>query len=200
MGKKCIPGIICIENMTLFILCILIGLVIYFIYNQSNQKESPPQKIIIVPPPSSPSLIGLATRANDSFNDPYAPPLKNDGYVYPPNSGDVRGIPVNIETRGTGMSYQQVGILTPVGGNNTNDLILPLMGRKLMNGRDKWQYYTMANGSSTIHTKLPVSVNGKSCTSEYGCDNIYNGDTVYVEGYKDAFRATIYDNAVMEYL
>jgi len=126
MGKKCIPGIICIENMTLFILCILIGLVIYFIYNQSNQKHAPaaaPQKIIIVPPPTTPSLIGLATRRNDSFNDPYAPPLKNDGYVYPTNSGDVRGIPVNIETRGTGMSYQQVGILTPVGGNNTNDLI-----------------------------------------------------------------------------
>ena len=25
---------------------------------------------------------------------------------------------------------------------------------------------------------------------------IYNGDTIYVEGYNDAFRATIYDNAV----
>jgi hypothetical protein len=47
--------------------------------------------------------------------------------------------------------------------------------------------------------KLPISFKKKSCTSEYGCDNIYNGDTVYVEGYKDAFQATIYDNAVMEY-
>ena len=25
--------------------------------------------------------------------------------------------------------------------------------------------------------KLPVSHKSKSCTSEYGCDNIYNGDT-----------------------
>ena len=202
MGKKCIPGIICIENMTLFILCILIGLVIYFIYNQSNNQKHPqipPQKIIIVPP-QQPSLIGLATRANDSFNDPYAPPLKNDGYMYPTNSGDVRGIPVNIETRGTGMAYQQVGILTPVGGNNINDLILPLMGRKLMNGRDKWQYYTMANGSSTIHTKLPVSVNGKSCTGEYGCNDIQNGDTVYVEGYNEAFKVRTYDTDTIKYL
>ena len=203
MGKKCIPGIICIENMTLFILCILIGLVIYFIYNQSKPTQiSAPQKIIIVPPPSTPqpSLIGLATRTNDSFNDPYAPPLKKDGYIYPTNSGDVRGIPVNIETRGTGMSYQQVGILTPVGGNNTGDLILPLMGRKLMNGRDKWQYYTMANGASTIHTKLPVSVNGKSCTGEYGCNDIQNGDTVYVEGYNTVFTATIYENGTFSYI
>ena len=207
MGKKCIPGIICIENMTLFILILLIGLVIHFIYNQSGQKihqtHPPSQKIIIVPPPQQPSLIGVATRANDSFNDPYAPPLKNDGYMYPTNSGDVRGmpgIPVNIETRGTGMSYQQVGILTPTGGNNTNDLILPLMGRKLMNGRDKWQYYTMANGSGNINTKLPVSVNGKSCTGEYGCNDIQNGDTVYVEGYNTVFTATVYENGTFSYI
>jgi len=205
MGKKCIPGIICIENMTLFVLCILIGLVVYFIYNQSNKRQMPvppPQKIVIVTPPSAPqsSLIGLATRANDSFNDPYAPPLKNDGYIYPTNSSDVRGIPVNIETRGTGMTYQQIGILTPIGGNSANDLILPLMGRKLMNGRDKWQYYTMANGSSTIHTKLPVSVNGKSCTGEYGCNDIQNGDTVYVEGYNTVFTATVYENGTFSYI
>lgn len=206
MGKKCIPGIICIENMTLFVLIILIGLVVYFIYSQSAQKQTPhsAQKIIIVPSPPAgapqPSLVGIATRANDSFNDPYSPPLKNDGYMYPTNSSDVRGIPVNIETRGTGMSYQQIGILTPTGGNGSNDLILPLMGRKLMNGRDKWQYYTMANGSSTIHTKLPVSINGKSCTGEYGCNDIQNGDTVYVEGYNTVFTATVYENGTFSYI
>jgi hypothetical protein len=200
MGKKCIPGIICIENMTLFMLLILIGLVIYFILNQSVQKQHiPQQKIIVVPPPPTP--IGLATRTNDSLNDPYSPPLKNDGYVYPTNSGDVRGIPVNIETRGTGMSYQQIGILTTgASAAGSGDLILPLMGRKLMNGRDKWQYYTMANGSNSIHTKLPVSVNGKSCTGEYGCNDIQNGDTVYVQGYNTIFTATVYENGTFSYI
>ena len=48
--------------------------------------------------------------------------------------------------------------------------------------------------------KLPVSHKGRSCTNEYGCDNIYNGDTVYVEGYKAAFKATIYDNDTMRYI
>ena len=38
--------------------------------------------------------------------------------------------------------------------------------------------------------KLPVVNRGKSCTGEYGCDNLQNGDTVYVEGYNDAFKAT----------
>jgi hypothetical protein len=48
--------------------------------------------------------------------------------------------------------------------------------------------------------KLPISFKNKSCTSEMGCDSVYNGDTVYVEGYSDLFRVTLYDNASMEYI
>lgn len=207
MAKKCIPGVICIENMTLFILLLAIGLVIYMIYSQhkyiysqhkyNNQKNAPDHaKIVVI---QQPTLASVATRRNDSFNDPYSPPLKDDGYYHPRDSSDVRGIPVNIETRGTGMSYQQIGILTPITGSG-DALILPLMGRRWLNGRDKWQYYTMANGVGNISTKLPVSVNGKSCTGEYGCNEIQNGDTVYVEGYKNTFSATIYENGTFSYI
>ena len=48
--------------------------------------------------------------------------------------------------------------------------------------------------------KLPVTNAGRSCTSEYGCDNLYNGDTVYVEGYNDAFKVTMYDNNTIRYI
>ena len=48
--------------------------------------------------------------------------------------------------------------------------------------------------------KLPVVKNGKSCTNEYGCDNLYNGDTIYVEGYNDAFKVTVYDNDTIRYI
>ena len=58
-------------------------------------------------------------------------------------------------------------------------------GRPLMANRDKWQFYTMNN-----NIKLPIVNRGKSCTNEYGCDNLYNGDSVYVEGIKDAFNVT----------
>jgi len=200
MAKKCIPGVICIENMTLFILLLVIGMVIYIIYSQhknNNFKNLPEQsKIVVI---QQPSLASIATRRNVSLNDPYYPPLKDDGYYHPRNSSDVRGIPVNIETRGSGMAYQQIGILTPITSGG-DALILPLMGRKWMNGRDKWQYYTMANGMSNISTKLPISVNGKSCTGEYGCNEIQNGDTVYVEGYKTTFTATIYENGTFSYI
>lgn len=193
MAKKCIPGVICIENMTLFVLVITIGLVGYLIYNQNKPITQKPN-VMVMPP-----LVGIPTRSNDSFNDPYSPPLKTNGYTEQ-SSYDMRGgIPINVETRATGMNYQQIGILTPLNGTD-NTMILPLMGRKLMTGREKWQYYTMANGVGTIHTKLPVSKNGKSCTGEYGCDDIQNGDTVYVEGYKTTFTATIYENINFSYI
>lgn len=196
MGKKCVPGVFCIENMTLFILIMITILLCYMYYQQYIKETKENTKIVIVNPPASSPLVGISTR-NDVLNDPYAPPMKNDGYFFPPDSGDIRGIPVNIRTRGLDMNYQQVGILTRT--NSSAELILPLMGRRLMNGRDKWQYYTMSN-TGNLNTKLPVSVKGKSCTGEYGCDNIMNGDIVYVEGYKDTFNATIYENNLFNYI
>ena len=46
--------------------------------------------------------------------------------------------------------------------------------------------------------KLPITFKNKSCTSDQGCDNVYNGDTLYVEGYNDLFRVTVYDNNTMQ--
>ena len=140
-------------------------------------------------------LMSLATR-NDPFNDPYAPPLKADGLYFPPDSGDIRGIPINMRTRGMNTSYSQVGILTRKGGS---EMILPLMGRRNTTSRDKWQYYTISN-SGNLNTKLPIKVKGRSCTSEYGCDEVYDGDTVYVEGYKETFQATVYENGLFQYI
>jgi len=199
MGKKCIPGLFCIENMTLFLLIVIFVLLIYMWYTQIVKPLNERAKVIVVnTPPQQASLnVGLATR-QDPFNDPYAPPMKTDGLFYPPDSSDIRGIPINIRSRGLNTGYQQIGILTRT--NSGSDMILPLMGRRVMSGRDKWQYYTISNSSGNINTKLPISKNGKSCTSEYGCDDINNGDVVYVEGYKDTFVATVYENNLFQYI
>jgi hypothetical protein len=53
---------------------------------------------------------------------------------------------------------------------------------------------------SNNSVRLPISVNGKSGNDEYGVDEIYNGDTVYVEGYNDIFKATIYKNNNFNYV
>jgi hypothetical protein len=180
MGKKCIPGVFCVENMTLFLL-IFILVVLLYLYHATLRNNNGDTKIVVV----SKDL------GESSPNNILATPPQN---IMP--LGAIAGaIPVNIESRGPSPSFTQVGILT----KSAENLILPLMGRRLSSSRDKRQYYTMSN-TGNINTKLPISKNGKSCTGEYGCDEIYDGDTVYVEGYADTFRATIYETSVFNYI
>jgi hypothetical protein len=209
MGKKCLPmgsGIICFENMTLFVLVLLtigVGYLHYVQFVKPSQRNSPaPQRNSPAPQRNSPAPQPQITYVSQDSH--YVPPLNTidvRGPIElppPPHLGV--GIPVNIRTSTANTSYRQIGILTKSVRNN-DPLILPLFGRNLLNGRDKWQYYTMSNsGGASFNAKLPISVNGRSCTGEYGCDGIYNGDTVYVEGYEDTFRATIYENATMNYI
>jgi len=197
-NKKCIPGLFCMENMTMFLLFVLIITVIYMYYthlvkpnlkNQSNASFSQP--VIIMPAQNkdvAPVTLAPISSRTQPLEDIYSPPLKKEG----------PGLPINISTRGPETSYTQVGILTRE--NSHEDLILPLMGRKSATNRDKFQYYSMTNSAGNINTKLPISVKGKSCTSDLGCDEIFNGDTVFVEGYKDTFRATIYENVMYKYI
>jgi hypothetical protein len=194
--KKCIPtggGFICIENMTLFLLVLLAISVAYLYYRQFHSEKKTETKIVV----NVPSMASTSS-VSDSL---YIPPLNTidvRGPVeLPPRVSD--GIPVNIRTSTANTAYRQVGILTR-SGNGGEPLILPLFGRNLLNGRDKWQYYTIANSNAAFNAKLPISVNGRSCTNEYGCDSVSNGDTVYVEGYDDTFRATIYENATLSYI
>ena len=204
---KCLPNMFCIRNTTIFFIIILSVIGIYFFYsNYSKVAETQITPSMATPQMSVSPLFMMSSRVanSDVLEDPYAPPLRNDSYFGGINGGGgtntmmpmAAGIPINVRTQGPPINtnYRQVGLLTRINGKET---ILPLMGRPLQKNRDKWQFYTMSDKNNSV--KLPISFKKKSCTSEYGCDNIYNGDTVYVEGYKDAFQATIYDNAVMEY-
>jgi hypothetical protein len=122
--------------------------------------------------------------ATNPLTNLYSPPVRNNNDFNIPS----------IATQPLDPNYRQFGILTR---NTGSSEILPLMGRRLTKSRDKWQYYTMSGNN--LQVKLPISVNGKSCTGEYGCNEIYNNDTVYVEGFKDIFIATIYENNSFSY-
>ena len=163
MAKKCPPGVICIENMTMTFLIIITCIFLYF-YNKN-----------------------LFTR-NFIINKQYTNhnlPDNNIQHIQP----EIKHMPVNVRTQGNqhNQTYNQIGILSRT---TAEDVIMPLFGRNIHNGRDKWQYYTLTEHN----VRLPISVSGKSCTNEYGCDSVGNGDYVYVEGYNDAFKVTIYDD------
>jgi hypothetical protein len=190
MGKKCIPGVICIENMTLFLLIVIVVFMMYFYAKMES-------KIVVIQQPSQPlqSLGNNASIPVSDGNNASIPVSDGNNASIPVLDGQTASLspPVNrMYMTQSSSQYTQVGILT-----RTNDLILPLMGRRT--GRhDKMQYYTMSN-TGPINTKLPISKNGKSCTGEYGCDEITNGDTVFVEGYSDTFKATVYESGQFSY-
>ena len=222
MARRCPPGVICVQNalfISMFIFLVL--LLAFFVYRSTisldktmtnnlsvlshNQNQQLNSSNIQSKGFSSlfdnTPLQGLFPRPNYSYSNmendvlmnPYSAPHRDDR-VFNFNNGDVRGgIPINVRTQGVDSSYRQIGILTR---QNGSEMILPLMGRPLITNRDKWQFYTMNDNN----IKLPIVNKGKSCTNEYGCDNLYNGDTVFVEGLGDAFKVTVYDNAMAKYL
>jgi len=211
MAKKCPPGIICIENYTFLFFGLLILTVLIFLYINSNKSNNLLSKSSydyrgikgncknkdyiqrekgLFPKPS----YSFSNVNNDILLNPYSAPTRDDRVFNNENYNGPK-IPINQPTQSVDTNYRQIGILTRVHGGET---ILPLMGRPLFSNRDKWNFYTMNDKNNMI--KLPITFKNKSCTSDQGCDNVYNGDTVYVEGYNDLFRVTVYDNNVMQYI
>lgn len=203
MAKKCPPGVLCIENITLFFILIIVIISLYlatqFMYSKELKREDrETQKINLVHNRDDVYLKQnslYSNRPNDVFMNPYNPPLKNNPFYNPTNIPDVRGrVPINIPTSHYDVNYSQVGIATR---NNGSETILPVFGRPLHSNRNKWQYYTMT-GNNNI--KLPISRNGRSCTDTIGCDELFNGESIFVEGYNDSFNVTIYDYSEPRYI
>ena len=89
----------------------------------------------------------------DVFSDPYAPPERENPYLF-----------------GRDYNYQQVGILDRMGS------MLPLFGRPSPNSSNRWEYYTMKDG-----LKLPISMSGKTCNSDTGCNEMLSGNSDHVD-------------------
>ena len=210
--KKCPPGVICIENFSMFFIVFCLVIIVYLIYNNMNS-----QNIIVNNKPSEKIVIKDTQRENlggwfgglmpswpytnlpsDPLLNPYAPPLRDERYFIPSGTYVPPGaVPINVSTNvgAVDTSYRQLGILT---ATNSKGKILPLMGRPVFTNRDKWQYYTMSDQNNSV--KLPISRNGRSCTNEYGCDRLFNGDTIYIEGLNEPYKVTMYDNDTIKYL
>ena len=162
-------------------------------------------------PFNNPSNLGSRGRGHDHshqetdvdrmlLNDRLYPPLSRNyhedttGHREPPQ----KGLPINMETRGSGGDFQQVGILsknvinkdaeTP--GNNTDSNILPLYGKPTYRGSNKWLYYTETDKYNPV--KIPITVNNRDCTDDIGCDELYDGGEVVIPSYNGVFKVKIY--------
>ena len=222
--KKCPPGVICIENVTLSLLLIILLVLVFFIYMNSSSKNitvNDTDHITVenkressggwfggvLPswPYNNLPTLGTFFGPKDVLLNPYAAPYRDERYFVPELRLDVPPtalqsvVPINVSTNigAVDTTYRQMGIITPLNGTS-KDNILPLMGRPLFTNRDKWQYYTISNQHNNV--KLPISFKGRSALNDYGVDQIFDGDTIYVEGYNEPFRVTVYENDTIKYL
>ena len=179
----------------------------YFLYNYMSNNKSPISEsseyvlnISNTNPPNSTST-GLYPRPGYSFSNiendvllnPYQAPLR-DNRIFP-NANYPNRVPINVPTQSYDSTYRQIGILTRIGDKET---ILPLLGRPLITNRDKWNFYTLSESNNLL--KLPVSHKGRKCMSQNGCDDLYTGDTVKIDGYNDSFKVTTYENDSPQYI
>ena len=201
---KCPPGVICIENITLFFIILLILFVsIGVIYLSKNNSPTKIEYKNVIDLPSRNISTGLFPRAsysysnveNDVLLNPYEGPTR-DNRLFPNLNIFSSRIPINISTQSFDTNYRQIGILTRIDSNK--EMILPLMGRPLITNRDKWNFYTMSDRNSMI--KLPIKFKGRNCTADIGCDDLYTGDIVNVEGYSGSFKVTTYENDMPKYI
>lgn len=202
--SRCPPGVICIENITLFfIMVVIFSVSLGIIYLSKNNNLSKIEYRNVIDLPNNNVNTGLIPKAsytysnieNDVLLNPYEGPTRDNRLFSNLNIFSTR-MPINIPTQSFDSSYRQIGILTRIGGDK--EMILPLMGRPLITNRDKWNFYTMSDRNSMI--KLPIKYKKRNCTADVGCDDLYTGDIVNVEGYGGSFKVTTYENDMPKYI
>ena len=224
-GKlKCPKGVICIENISLYVIIGCIGLVVYYLYerlkreinlnifNSNERNKVDMTKQYLSPHMHMHSYTSDSVQQHDVLLNPYTPPLKDENYNVHYNR--IRNS-VNMSTNIGSIhnaKFRQIGLLSSNSSSSNSSSSnssssnssssssgpVPLMGKPLYSNRNKWQYYTMSDQHNSV--KLPIKVKGKSTMTEYGCDELLSGDVVYVEGIQETFTVTTYDNDHLQYL
>jgi len=96
--------------------------------------------------------------------------------------------PVYISTRGPLGKPQQVGIIYKINGNDNE--ILPLYGRRKYPNDNKYEYYTQMG---RFGVKVPVITKNRN-------DELGTNDVIFIKGMKDAYRVTIYESDMPQYI
>lgn len=125
------------------------------------------------------NIIQVNTGGQSPFFDLYSPPLRENPYI----------------TRNH--SFTQMGIIK----DNNNNIFLPLFGRPLSTRRDQWQYYTLSNTGTLPGIKLSLTNSkGRDLMDDYGASELYDKDTVIVDGYDAPMIVSLYKQNTLSYI
>jgi len=78
-----------------------------------------------------------------------------------------------------------------VGYLKNEETIFPLYGRASRTNAHRWNYHTLTDRLSNI--PLPIlSMEGRNCTLDLGCDELYDGQIVSIPGLLGSFGVHVY--------
>jgi hypothetical protein len=99
-----------------------------------------------------------------------------------PTVPEYRGPPIKRYKPGR---FQQMGILTNEAGDT-----LPLYGREVRGRRDRYHYHTTTQGEQIY--PIPISINGRECTEDIGCPELFDGEQATVFGQEGVYTVKMY--------
>lgn len=159
----------------IFVLAVLLMIVSTLLYYARSNKD------IIV--------IDKKVKVDSSIACPVCPSC-------PKAENSIPIYPKELPSYDNNREYQQVGILTS--NDDKEPIILPLFSKRANNHRDRWNYYTTTDKNTML--RLPISHDNMKCDDDIGCNEIYDGNTLYIEMYKGkTFTATIYKKQTLSY-
>ena len=215
-ASVCPPGFFCMDNGFVAFVVVVLGALLIGVYLHNKGANAPStvtkmvhfaepiEEVRIIKGDGSP-VAATATHGEYDRRNPTAPERDYSGQA------DVRGfipppgvpvIPIQIPTQGLPEQFQQIGVLAAPGGTATsatpNRTLLPLFGRKVAIGRDRFNYYTRSDGINPL--QVPVSFKNRNCEDDNGCDEISNGDTVGVPLLGQTYVVTTYRYTLPRYI
>lgn len=119
----------------------------------------------------------------------------------PPDEQEYETLPVNVRSRGPPTEYTQVGTLSRVdpedGGRlSERNRVLPLYGRQTYSRSHRFNYYTVLESGISI----PLNYDGRDCTKNLGCEEIYDDYEVDIEELGATYRVALYNTSPIRYI
>lgn len=168
-----------------------IGTIVYVIFNTNHVQPKKEEEYTHTDQKQAPSVI-VINKDEAQQNNPFV-------YEQVQNLRNPPAKPFYYPTRGVPQSYQQYGVLIGEERRHRGEqTILPLIGRQTYPGSSRYHYYTSTNGYHPM--KLPVVHKKRTCNDSTGCDEIFSGNIVSVNGYDYDFKADVYPSPDLQYI
>lgn len=141
--------------------------ILYLLHDANKNRDSA----------KTPNVVYLQKEKKTSTNPPPQTPQTPQTQSQktltqiPQSTGTVQ---INVATRGPPEEPRHLGVLT----SEDNTMNLPLYGRRMWSGSTKWLYFTQ--NDKFVSVMLPVYKDNRNCSKDYGCDELYENDTVTV--------------------